>query len=189
MSGRVLVVGSYPPIPVPGAAASVAEVQRAWAAGYEVTVAAPRLSAAHYALPVAGLVAGRRLANLRRVTRSTRLVLVVEDGFPLSHRSPVLQVATAALLARAMRSFDHVRVVRAGQPNLQPPAWTRLAAVADETVDVAAPPAPPGVTAVGPPEEPPGQLARRIGRVAAQRVLGRRAPAVAGFVRRVRARI
>jgi hypothetical protein len=42
----------------------MAAVQRAWADGDEVTVASPRLSAAHLAVPVVGLLAGRRLGNL-----------------------------------------------------------------------------------------------------------------------------
>ena len=39
---KSLVVGSYPPVPGPPAAATVAAVRRAWAAGREVVVVSPR---------------------------------------------------------------------------------------------------------------------------------------------------
>ncbi len=85
---RVLVVGSYPPIPLPAAAATMAAVQRAWADGDEVTVASPRLSAAHLAVPVVGLLAGRRLGNLHRHTGASRLVMVLEPGLPVPSLPP-----------------------------------------------------------------------------------------------------
>jgi hypothetical protein len=189
VSSRVVVVGSYAPIPVPGAAASRAEVQRAWADGSEVTVVAPRLCAAHVTVPVAGLLAGRRLANVGRVTGSRRLVLVVEEGYPFSRPTPFLQAVTAILLIRAFRSFDHVRLVRAGAVGLTPAVWSRLARAASETVDVEAPSAAPGVTPLGPPEEPPAVRARRMARSAATRVLGSRAPAVRARLGRYRRRL
>ena len=144
--GPVLVVGSYPPIPVGGAAATVGEVRRAWAAGDEVRVVAPRLSAAHVAIPVTGLLAARRLDYARRRFGARRIVLVVEPGYPLVTRG------TAWSLARALRRFDHVRLVRTSDVPLRTAGWDRLAALAHE-VDVAEPgPTAPGVTPLGPPE-------------------------------------
>lgn len=190
MSGRtrrVLVVGSYPPIPVPGAAAAVAEVKRAWAERAEVTVVAPRLCASHLTVPVYGVLAGRRLTNVARVTGIDRVVVVLEEGYPLPPRTGLLQVASAAALARALKGFDHVRLVQAGRVRMAPGIAGRLRAVADEYVTVDAGPAPPGVTPLGPAESPPAErLGRLAGRVA-DRVLGRRAPqarAAAGRARR-----
>ena len=111
-AGLTLIVGSYPPIPVAGAPVTLAEVRRAWAAGEDVRVVSPRLSAAHLTVPVAGLLAGRRLDNVRRVTGAERLVLVMEDGFPLPSGPQALQLATVVLLVPALRRFRHVRLVR-----------------------------------------------------------------------------
>lgn len=186
-AGRVLVVGSYPPIPVPGAAAAVAEVKRAWASGSEVTVVAPRLCASHLTVPVYGLLAGRRLANVARVTGAERVVLVLEDGYPLPPRTGPLQVASAAALARALRGFGHVRLVQAGTVRMAPGVAGRLRAVADEYVTVDAGPAAPGVTPLGPPESHPGERVGRLAGRVAERALGRRAPqarAAAGRARR-----
>ena len=196
----VLVVGSYPPIPVTGARATLAEVRRAWAAGDEVTVVSPRLSAAHLAVPVAGLLAGRRLDNVRRVTGADRLVLVVEDGFPVPSGAGPLQMATVVLMEPALRRFGHVRLVRARPPGsraggslsgaglsgggLSAGAWRRLVhAVAGpgrygEVVEVTGGPTAPGVTPLGPPEVPARELPARIAGVAARKVLGSRAPVV-----------
>lgn len=178
MTPTVLVVGSYPPIPVPGAGASLEEVRRAWAAGHEVTVAAPRLCASQLVVPVAGLLAGRRLRNLRRVTGIDRLVLVVEDGYPFTRGDLLHQALTAALLLPALRSFGHVRLVRAGQPGVHPAVWGRLQTAADETGSYDRGPAAEGVTPLGPPEQPPSERARAALRTGTARLLGPRAPAV-----------
>lgn len=178
MTDPVLVVGSYPPIPVAGNPVTVAEVRRAWAAGDEVVVVSPRLSAAHLAVPVSGPLAGRRLENVKRHTGARRLVLVVEPGFPLP-RETVGQLASAALLARAVRRFDHVRLVRVGTlDGISPRAWHLLASAAHEVVSAEAGPTAPGVTPLGPPEVPLSQQPRRLAGLIAGRVLGRRAPAV-----------
>ena len=147
MSGDpILIIGSYPPIPVAGAAATVREVRRAWDAGDEVRVVAPRLSAAHVAIPVTGPMAARRLDYARRRYGATRIVLVVEPGYPLVSRS------TAWSLARALRRFDHVRLVRTADVPEGIPGWGRLAALAHE-VDVAEPGSTAaGVTPLGSPE-------------------------------------
>jgi hypothetical protein len=167
-----LIVGSYPPIPVPGARVSLAEVRRAWGRGSEVVVVAPRLCAAHLTVPIAGMIAGRRLANVARVTGARNLVLVVEEGYPFSLPGPVLQRATAEVLARAFAAFDHVRIVRAGKVDLHPAAWARLTAAAHEAVEVPAEPAAEGVTPLGPPEDPPVQRGKRVARRSLQRALG-----------------
>lgn len=181
MSDTVLVVGSYPPVPVPGSAASVAEVRRAWAEGNEVVVAAPRLGAAHLTVPVAGVLAGRRLANLGRVTGARRVVLVVEDGFPFSQKAMPLQVMTAAALMWAFRTFDRVRVVRVSGGGPSPFVWKRLVAAADETDDVEGGRATPGVTPLGPPEQTPRERAKSL----LNRVLGGRGPALRAKLRRL----
>lgn len=178
MSAPLLVVGSYPPIPVAGAPVTLAEVRRAWAAGDEVTVVSPRLSAAHLAVPVHGALAARRLDNVRRHTGARRLVLVVEPGFPLPG-SPWLQLAAAAVLTRALRSFEHVRLVQAGSsPDVAPRAWSMLTKVADEVSIEPAGPSAPGVTPLGPPEVPLSERPRQVAGRVATKVLGPRAPAV-----------
>lgn len=183
----VLVVGTYPPIPRPAAAASVAEVRRAWAEGLEVTVVSPRLSAAHLTVAIHGMLAGRRLENVRRLTGATRVVLVVEEGYPFSARSAVLERATAEVLARALVRFDQVRVVRVGDLGVSAAAIGRLVAVATEVVDapggVADSEVPgygvvPGVTVLGPPEARPSERPRQLVGAMARRLLGPRAPQV-----------
>lgn len=183
---RVLVVGSYPPIPVPGAAATVAEVKRVWESGSEVTVVAPRLCASHLTVPVYGILAGRRLTNVARVTGLDRLVLVLEEGYPLPAGAGPLQAASALALTRALRDFHHVRLVQVGEVGMAPGVHRRLRAAADEYVTVDAGPAVAGVTPLGPPESPPRE---RIGRLAgrlAGRVLGPRAPQARALVGRAR---
>lgn len=174
----VLIVGSYPPLPVAGAPVTVAEVRRAWAAGDEVTVVSPRLSAAHLAVPVYGLLAGRRLDNVRRHTGARRVVLVVEPGFPFP-ASPALHLPTAVVLARALRGFEHVRIVQAGGwIGLAGRARAMLRSVADEMSVVEAGPAEPGVTPLGPPEVRLSERPRQVAAILARRALGPRAPAV-----------
>ena len=164
----VLVVGSYPPIPVAGAPVTVREVRRAWDMGDEVVVVSPRLSAADLTVPICGPLAGRRLDNVRRRTGARRLVLVVEPSFPFPP-DPFMQLVTAAGLARAVRRFDHTRLVYAVAPGagvgVSGRAWLWLAAAADDVVPEDGGPTDPGVTPGGPPEvawsERPGHLARR----------------------------
>ncbi len=184
----VLIVGSYPPIPVAGAPITVREVRRAWAAGDEVTVVSPRLSAAHLAVPVHGVLAGRRLANVRRVAGANRLVLVVEEGFPFSGPAPV-QLATAALLLRSLRGFRHVRVVRAGPVPLADGIWDRLVAAADEVAADEPGPTAPGVTPIGPPEVERAERPAQVADAAARRLLGSRYPAGRARLGAVRRRL
>jgi hypothetical protein len=165
----VLIVGSYPPIPVAGARVTVAEVRRAWDAGQEVRVVAPRLSAAHVAIPVTGLLAARRLDYARQLYGARRIVLVVEPAYPLG------TWGTAWSLGRALRRFDHIRVVRTADLPESTTGWHRLAALAHE-VDVADPgPTAAGVTPLGSPEVTMGVRVRA--RLAPLRGVLRRAPA------------
>jgi glycosyltransferase involved in cell wall biosynthesis len=174
---RALVVGSYPPIPLPSAEVTLAEVERAWGEGLEVTACSPRRSAAHLAVAVRGVLAGRRLDNVRRHSGSDRLVMVAEDDFPVPRGAFLRRLAAAWVLSRAFRGFEHVRLVRTC-------SYGRLvdrvlAAGVDETVNVELPAGPPGVTPVGPRDVPfsemPGRLLRRLlgagGRRAARRLL------------------
>lgn len=187
----MLVVGSYPPVPVPGAAATAAEVQRTWAAGDEVTVVAPRLSASHLTVAVHGLLAGRRLANVRRVTGTDRLVLVLEDGYPLPSRPLLYQLASAAVLARALRAFDYVRLVQVGTAGLHPVTTRLLRRAVDDYAAAAAGPAAAGVTPLGPAEVRLRDRAAVVADRGARRVLGHRAPAarrMAGQARRALSR-
>ncbi|MDA8046090.1 MAG: glycosyltransferase [Actinomycetota bacterium] len=174
----VLVVGSYPPIPVAGASATLAEVRRAWAGGAEVTVVAPRLSAAHLTVPIHGVLAGRRLANVRRVTGADHVVLVLEDGYPFPVGPAPLQMATCMALEHALEGFRHVRVVRAGATSLAPAVWNRLVAAADEVTEVPPGPTAPGVTPLGPPEVTPAERPGQLAEAAARRLLGPRYPVV-----------
>lgn len=185
MSG-VLIVGSYPPIPRPAAAVALAQVREAWAEGAEVTVVSPRLSAAHLTVEVHGLLAGRRLDNVRRHTTTTRLVLVIEEGYPFSSRSAPVQRATAEVLARAMARFDSVRLVRVADPRVDPAAMTRLQAAATEVVSVPGASPPPGATVFGPAEVTAKERPRQLLSIAARRVLGPRAPQVRAYLGKMR---
>ena len=177
MSPPVLVVGSYPPIPVAGAPVTVREVRRLWAAGEEVYVVSPRLSAAHLSIPVTGPMAGRRLRVARERCGARRLVLVVEPGYPfagpLSYR-----LLTAASMARAVKEFDHVRLVVAGPVPLPTAAWARFVAGVAE-VDIDQPgPSERGVTPIGPPEHPLSARPRQLAGMAGRFLLGERWPAL-----------
>jgi len=209
---QVLVIGSYPPIPLPAAAAAVAAVRRAWAAGDDVTVASPRLSAAHLAVPVVGILAGRRLANLRRHTSATRLVMVMEPGVPVPAPVPatagrtlparVEQWLTVRALVGAFEGFEHVTLVRVGQLGVPARITAGLWKAADETIDYiadgctdvtlsvptdSASSSPAEVTALGPTDVLPGERPRQLARLAFDRLFGRySAPVRARLVAAVR---
>jgi hypothetical protein len=184
---RLLVVGTYPPIPLPAAAASVAAVRRGWDAGYEVTAISPRLSAAHLAVPVTGPFAGRRLDHVRRLTSASRLVLVVEPGFPVPVEPRLMQLMTIETLIRALRRFDHVTVVRVGPTGVPARVERRLLAEANEVLDH------PdggstlsGVTPLGPIETKPSERPRQLAGAAARLILGSRARAVRSRLGQIR---
>jgi hypothetical protein len=210
---RVLVVGSYPPIPRPAAEATVAAVRRAWANGDEVTVVSPRLSAADLAVPVVGLLAGRRLTNLRRHTETSRLVMVLESGVPLPvlrsghpvgppYRNMVArsvdrflewlhQSLTVEAMRRALGGFEHITFVRVGELAISPSIEARLISRANEVVDhpisQSLSPEAVGVTAFGPVEVALRERPRQIAGALARRLLGpyaRPLRARAGAIRR-----
>ncbi len=190
----VLVVGSYPPVPSGGTAVTERIVGELMAEGAAPVVASPRVSAAPLHAAVAGPLAARRLANLRRVTGATRLVLVAERGAPLPADSvpraalPWLQRFTAWTLAKEMRRFAHVRLVAAGDIEADPAAWQAISSAAAERSAISA-----GESLVGPlgPMELTGRrfLRRGMG-ILARRLLGRRAgrvrDALAKRIRRLR---
>ena len=159
----VLVAGSYPPIPVPAAERTSEAVREEWDRGNDVIVASPRPSAAHYAVPITGWLAGRRLRRLRRLTGATRLVLCVEPGLPFAvplHGVSAPGVSarrrtalSAARLARAIREFDHNTLIITAEMTEISPAVATLRAAADVVIeDICTGVAPPGVTALGPTE-------------------------------------
>ena len=175
----VLVAGSYPPIPVPSAAATVDAVRREVGAGHRVKVLSPRPSAAHYSIPLTGLLAGRRLARAKALSGCNRLVFCVEPGVPFSPpgRSNVIRrisaVVEATILARAMRHFEHTTLVMSGETGAPARALSLLRSAADEVIeDRRDGSAPRGVTVRGPKELTQSDRARRLAGKAARRVLG-----------------
>jgi hypothetical protein len=156
VNGPVLVVGSYPPIPRQAAAVSVAEVRAGWQDGCDLTA------------PIYGVLAGHRLDGVRRLTGASRLVLVVEDGFPLRPGPAALRQLTASGLIRAFRRFERVKVVVVGPA--APPVG-RLLAAADEVVSVPSDGVPPtGVTPLGPIDTGIGERAEHLARALARRL-------------------
>ncbi|MGH9076983.1 MAG: glycosyltransferase [Acidimicrobiales bacterium] len=129
----VLVVGSYPPVTGPAAAATLGAVRTAYAGGERVVVAAPRQGAAHLHARISGPVAGLRLDRLRRQSGATRLVLCAEAGLPVptgGEHGPArrlepavlawLQRRTVAGLVKALDRFEAVTMVVTG--DLEVPA-------------------------------------------------------------------
>lgn len=161
-SRKVVVVGSYPPIPLASSRASLDAVRSAWRSGDQVTVVSPRLSAAHLQVPVTGVFAGRRLSNVRRHTGATELVLVAERGFPVPLAPRAIQSITAAVLAAAMAEFERVTVVRVGSLAIPSTTEARLLAAATELVDYADSRGDPRVTPLGPVEALPSERARQL---------------------------
>jgi hypothetical protein len=185
-AGRVLLVGTYPPIPRPAADATVAAAGRSWDSDYETTVVSPRLSAADLMVPVCGLLAGIRLERIRLLTSSERVVLVIEEGFPFVGRSRAAQLATAAGLRRALRRFRHVTLVVVGHPSGGQRPLAILRSVADEVLHHPAGGAAPGVTPLGPAEATPAEKPAQLAASVARRVLGRHADPLRAWLGRVR---
>jgi hypothetical protein len=79
----VLVVGSFPPVPTLGAAATVAAVRRELSAGRTVLTASPRPSAAALVLRLSGPLGSWNLERVRRRTGAVNVVLSLEQGWPL----------------------------------------------------------------------------------------------------------
>ncbi len=194
----VLVIGSYPPVPTTGTPVTVGVVAALRAAGAEPVVASYRVSAAPLHSRVAGPLAARRLANLRRLTGASRVVVVVERGAPLpSGRVPAplrphLQRLVARSLSRELAAASHVTLVVAGDPGIEPRAWEVLAGAADELRREEGDRA-PLVGPLGPPDRSayrPARLARRAVHSLLGRLLGPAAPravaALAGMSRSLR---
>jgi hypothetical protein len=213
----VLVVGSYPPIPVPGVAATLDAVRSVWEHGDEVHVVSPRPSAAHYASPIVGWLAGRRLRRLRQVTGATELVFCVEPGVPFDplpevrprgerqgwgpaawlRSGPVGHARArlaARLLARSMRGFQHTTLVLTADAAGPPAAIATLRRAADTVVEDRRPGrAAPTVTVRGPRELTAVVRLRQVVNLVAYRLLGHRWASVrrsaAGGRRRLRREI
>ena len=204
---RCLVVGSYPPVPGPAAAATVAAVRRAWADGLDVVVASPRPSAAPCVLRAAGgRGAGREIARLGRRHACERVVLCLEPGWPRSGRAG----RAIGPLAAALSSFRHAEVVVTGDigvgRRLWAPLWgaaevvtagseevgASLRAAGARHVNVCAPyegarrraPAPVAVSPLEPGELLLRVRGRRVLGALARKALGRREPAVRAYLRR-----
>lgn len=173
MPAAVMVAGSYPPIPVPSAGATLDAVRRGLSAGCDVKVLSPRPSAAHYCVPITGLMAGRRLNRARRYSGCERLVMVLEPGVPFtppggtSLASGIVSMFTAVGLSWAFKRFDHTTLLIAGETGAPSGALRVLRAAADEVVeDRRDSDPPPGVTVRGPVEFRQRDRARRVaGRV------------------------
>lgn len=188
--GPVMVVGSYPPAPVPTARTTLDQVRQAYAGGDDVVVVAPRHGAAHRTCRVAGPRAGARLALLRHQTGARRLVFCAERGMPLPPAPATragrwavahVQGAIARRLVAAFAGFDRVTLVLVGDLGVSPAALGVLRGAATEVVEVAAPPGPPPpgtVTVFGPPEVLARQRPRQLISIAARAVLGPLAPTV-----------
>jgi hypothetical protein len=115
----VVVVGSYPPMPGPATASTIAAVRRAWDKGEQVQVVSYRTGAATLSVPVTGPLAGWRLEQVRRhLGNPAQVVLGLEAGVPFSSPGPLEQLATALGLAIAMRRFGKATLLVGEDPNL-----------------------------------------------------------------------
>ena len=131
----VVIVGSYPPLPGPGTAATLAAVRRSWDEGLEVRVVSGRTGAADITVPVAGPLAGWRLEQVRRHYGCPgAVVLVVQAGTPFTDLRYRSQVATAAGLAMALRRFPRSTLVVGEDPEIATPCFKALATAVDEVL-------------------------------------------------------
>lgn len=204
---RCLVLGSYPPVPGPASAATLAVVRSLWAEGAEVVVASPRPSAALEVITQVGAAAAARATELAAAHDCQELVLCLERGWPflayerqprLGLWAPDLRTRAVRAWARSLANCERARLLVTGEVGLTPSLMACLTAevelvltTAEATaarlraqgvpgVEILEPSPFPG-TAVGPLE--PGYLARaararRLVGVAARWALGRHAPAV-----------
>lgn len=131
----VVVVGSYPPMPGPGTAATLAAVRRAWDQGNDVRVVSYRPGAADLSVPVAGPLAGRRLQQVyRHYGGPPEAVLVVQAGAPFTDLRTPQQLATAAGLVLGLRRFRRATLVVAEDPGVLAPCLLALAEAAGDCV-------------------------------------------------------
>jgi hypothetical protein len=133
--GRLLVAGSYPPIPGPAAAATVAAVRRAWADGYHVEVVSPRPSAAHHHARLAGRRAPMELGRLRRRRHVDDLILCLEPGMPFAEGvAAAAHRAEVALLTRTLTKFRKVTIIVTGDLGVKPDTFAPLWRTVQEVV-------------------------------------------------------
>ena len=131
----VVIIGSYPPMPGPATAATLAAVRRAWDQGSTVRVVSYRHGAADLTVPVAGALAGRRLEQVRRhYGGPPAVVLVLQAGAPFNDLRASQQLATAMGLALALRRFRRATLVVGEDPGLLAPCFWVLAEAAGECV-------------------------------------------------------
>jgi hypothetical protein len=132
---RVLVAGSYPPVPGPAAARTVAAVRREWDRGHEVTVVSPRPSAAHLRAHLQGVRAAWELVRLRRRLQLSRLVFCMEPGVPIAATASAgWQRWTGLLLAQALGRFEEVELVMTSDLPVELQVMGRLLRRADDVV-------------------------------------------------------
>jgi hypothetical protein len=133
--GRVVVIGSYPPLPGPATAATLAAVRRAWETGADVRVVSYRTGAAEIAVPVLGPLAGRRLDQIRRLfANPPEVVLGLQRGVPFADPRPSQQMATAAGLAAALRRFRRATLLVGEDPEVMPACFRILASAVEKFV-------------------------------------------------------
>lgn len=113
-SGKALVFGPYPPLPGPGAAATLASVRRLLAEGLDVTVVSPRPSGAHHHADPGRSMGALRLA--RWVLSAGRVVLHLDPGVLLGawegRRLPPGRLAVGTALCRAGDVEIHLEPIR-----------------------------------------------------------------------------
>jgi hypothetical protein len=131
----VVVIGSYPPLPGPATAATLAAVRRAWEAGSDVRVVSYRTGAAEISVPVTGPLAGWRLDHVRKhFDNPSEVVLGLQRGVPFSDPRPTQQMATAAGLAAAMRRFRRATLLVGEDPDVLPACFRILAGAVDRFI-------------------------------------------------------
>lgn len=123
---RVLVVGSYPPVPLPEASATAASVAALAANGATVEVLAPRPCAAHHTASFHSWRGAIALARLAR--RFDLVVLRIEPGFPLAAGSGRWhRLSRLVALALALRASKPT-AVHIAEAAAVPPAFRGAAA-------------------------------------------------------------
>jgi hypothetical protein len=129
----LVVVGSYPPMPGPATAVTIAAVRRGWDAGTDVQVVSYRTGAAPISVPVTGTVAGWRIEQIRRhFGGPAHIALGLQKGVPFSDSRPAQQIATAVGLAAALRRFERATLLVGEDPEVPPMCLQVLAQVADQ---------------------------------------------------------
>ncbi|HUC36047.1 MAG TPA: hypothetical protein VMR97_02865 [Acidimicrobiales bacterium] len=116
---KVVVAGSYPPVPGRAAAATLAAVGRTLARSEGVVVVSPRPSAAHLHASMTGIGAARTLWRLGSSTGADQVVLCLEEGVPFPGGSrPWRTRAEASLVRAALRRYRKVTLLLGSRPDL-----------------------------------------------------------------------